>query len=105
MNVHHPGERAPWLIDVTRELDRQREAYGDRSALPDGTGQDTFREMAEQAGQVRRSKAEQGSLAWRHILSEGVFTAFAESDPAKLRGYLVEVAAAAVAWMEALDCR
>lgn len=49
--------------------------------------------------------ASQGRLTWRHILAEEYHEALAETDPAKLRAELVQVAAVAVAWVEAIDRR
>lgn len=43
--------------------------------------------------------------AWRHILDEEVAEALAETDPERLRAELVQVAAVAVQWIEALDRR
>ncbi len=42
---------------------------------------------------------------WTGVLLEEVYEALAESDPAKLRTELVQVAAVAVAWIEAIDRR
>jgi hypothetical protein len=42
---------------------------------------------------------------WLLILLEEVFEALVETDPAKLRAELVQVAAVAVAWIEAIDRR
>lgn len=44
-------------------------------------------------------------MDWLHILREEVAEAFAETDPVALRGELVQVAAVAVAWAEAIDRR
>jgi hypothetical protein len=46
-----------------------------------------------------------GRVTWRHILTEEVYEAFAESDPTKLRAELVQVAAVAVQWIQAIDRR
>ena len=46
-----------------------------------------------------------GNGTWRHILTEEVWEAFAEKDSARLRAELVQVAAAAVNWIEAIDRR
>lgn len=43
--------------------------------------------------------------AWDGILLEEVYEALAESDPAKLRAELIQVAAVAVAWVQAIDRR
>ncbi|MER6951259.1 hypothetical protein ABT294_45315 [Nonomuraea sp. NPDC000554] len=49
--------------------------------------------------------AARGELSWRHILHEEVLEAFAEDDPELLRAELVQVAAVAVKWVQALDRR
>ncbi|GAB2882748.1 hypothetical protein [Streptomyces mayteni] len=43
--------------------------------------------------------------AWDGILLEEVYEALAEEDPAAIRAELVQVAAVAVAWVEAIDRR
>lgn len=43
--------------------------------------------------------------AWDGILLEEVYEAMAEDDPAKLRAELVQVAAVACAWVQAIDRR
>lgn len=45
------------------------------------------------------------NAAWDGILLEEVYEALAESNAAKLRAELVQVAAVAVAWIEAIDRR
>jgi hypothetical protein len=42
---------------------------------------------------------------WEKVLTEEVAEAYAESDVAKLRTELIQVAAVAVAWVEAIDRR
>ena len=44
-----------------------------------------------------------GKVTYRDILLEEVFEALAESNPARLRVELVQVAAVAVAWVEKID--
>lgn len=51
------------------------------------------------------ARTRRGDLGWDGILLEEVFEACAETDPAKIRAELVQVAAVAVAWIEALDRR
>jgi hypothetical protein len=46
-----------------------------------------------------------GHTAWDGVLLEEVYEALAEDDPAKLRTELLQVAAVAVAWIEAIDRR
>jgi hypothetical protein len=45
------------------------------------------------------------NAAWDGILLEEVYEALAEEDPAKIRAELVQVAAVAAAWIEAIDRR
>jgi hypothetical protein len=49
--------------------------------------------------------ARDGTVTWAHILTEEVAEALAERDPATLRVELLQVAAVAVAWVEAIDRR
>ena len=46
-----------------------------------------------------------GSVTFEHILTEEWAEAMAESDPDALRAELVQVAAVAVQWIEAIDIR
>lgn len=46
---------------------------------------------------------ERGRGTWEQILTEEVFEAYAEADPILLRAELIQVAAVAVAWVEAID--
>lgn len=46
-----------------------------------------------------------GKGSWEHILTEEVFEAYAEDDEEALRAELVQVAAVAVSWINAIDRR
>lgn len=54
---------------------------------------------------VNDQLAENGTIGWDSILLEEVFEALAEEDPTMLRTELIQVAAVAVAWVEAVDRR
>jgi hypothetical protein len=100
----------PPLADVfqaiSHERERQDAKWGEQNH-PDGTADhaDYRRVQAE----FRRAQCElaaaSGGLTWRHILDEEVAEAFAESDPVKLRMELIQIAAVAVAWCQAIDRR
>jgi hypothetical protein len=91
------------LDDVQRERVAQDRRWGQQNH-PDGTGRPGSREAADQAR--ARCKANVPiDDNWRDILDEEVAEAFAEVNPAKLRDELVQVAAVAVAWIEAIDRR
>jgi hypothetical protein len=61
------------------------------------------------AATVARERCQQAEAAggadWARVLSEEVSEAFCETDPARLRAELVQVAAVAAAWIEDIDSR
>ena len=71
----------------------------------DGTGWAGSATMARMARAECDNAAAAGVLTWRAILAEEFHEALAESDPAKLRAELVQVAAVAVNWIQAIDYR
>ena len=90
------------LEAVADERVRQRAKWGVQ-VLPNGTGGPGARAVAEWARQDCQSAAAAGRVTWADVLEEEVAEAFAESDPVRLRAELVQVAAVAVQWIEALD--
>lgn len=90
--------------DVIHERQRQHARFGWQSH-PDGTGGGPARAACIAAQQRCDALAASGMLTWQAILAEEVAEAFAESDPERLRAELVQVAAVAVQWVEALDRR
>lgn len=93
------------LDDVAAERDRQRSKWGQQT-LPDGTGGEPWDQIERDTARQRCDQAMQaGQLQWRHVLEEEVAEALAETDPTALRAELVQVAAVAVQWVEALDRR
>lgn len=92
------------LTDVAEERLDQRRRHGTQY-LPDGTGE-AWDDVEREAAQHRCDVASRsGAVSWRLVLEEEVAEAFAETDPAALRAELVQVAAVAVQWIEALDRR
>lgn len=93
------------LDDVLAERGRQHARWGQQD-LPDGTGVSghdvLWRELAQR---TCREAAAAGLLDYRTILAEEVAEAFAESDPARLRAELVQIAAVCVQWLEAIARR
>jgi len=107
--------------DVRAERARQDQKWGEQNH-PDGTGATTYplngdhhdlyataeswaEELATWSQTETDHAARTGTVSWRHILLEEVFEALAEDDPAKLRAELVQVAAVAQQWAEAIDRR
>ncbi|WP_433509089.1 NUDIX hydrolase [Nonomuraea sp. CA-143628] len=99
-----PGSLAVVLGDVAAERAAQDAKWGIQ-AIPDGTGAEGAVAEADRARQETEEAARHGELTWRHILREEVLEAFAESDPEALRTELIQVAAVAVKWAQALDRR
>ena len=92
------------LRAVAAERERQKAIHGQQN-LPDGTG-DPWDEAERDAARVRCDRATLGgSLTWRHVLEEEMAEAMAETDATALREELLQVAAVAVQWVEALDRR
>lgn len=92
------------LDAVLTERVRQDETHGEQN-LPDDTGL-PYSGHVRACAQADYDTAEQeGRPTWRLILQEEVAEAFAETDPARLRAELVQVAAVAVQWIEAIDRR
>jgi hypothetical protein len=90
------------LEDVAAERRRQMDAHGVQ-ILPDGTGEPDAAVARDVAQFLCDRATEAGRLTWRDILREEVYEAFAESDRTRLREELIQVAAVAVQWVEALD--
>ena len=80
---------------------------------PDGTGPNVVSvifpsDMAVRAKYARDicdNEHRNGRGNWMQILEEEVSEAFAEDDPQVLRRELIQVAAVATAWVEAIDRR
>lgn len=110
------------LREVDDERTRQDEKWGEQNH-PDGTGNHvallhglelskrpgqvavTMGTLAYTARQVTDSAARAGVLTWADILLEEVGEAFAEANPRALRAELIQVAAVAVQWVQAIDRR
>lgn len=106
------------LAEVADERVRQDAKWGEQNH-PDGTGTNWVDQIrpafgwngseAEHAAKLARvdcqRAARRGDVTWLRILREEVAEAFAETEPAALRAELIQVAAVAVAWAEAIDRR
>jgi hypothetical protein len=92
------------LDEVYTERVTQNTKWGEQNH-PDGTGGPSRVADADGMRQWTNMQAAEKTLAWIDILEEEVAEALAETDPAKLRAELVQVAAVAAAWIEAIDRR
>lgn len=90
------------LAEVLGERRRQDAKWGEQNH-PDGTGRYGDKFAAVEARKICDAASGDGSLTYRDILREEVAEAFAESDPAKLRAELIQVAAVCMQWVEKLD--
>ena len=92
------------LGEVAAERRRQ-EAKFPNQQLPDGTGAEGLRMYADLARATCEQAASDGTLTWWDVLHEEWAEAGAEGDEAQLRAELIQVAAVAVRWIEAIDRR
>lgn len=103
------------LSEVRLERLRQDGIWGEQNH-PDGTGVFAAKEMlsaldhpvftpSEGARRLNQEAIDADRLTWAHILLEEVCEALEERDPERLGEELVQVAAVAVAWREAISRR
>lgn len=92
------------LGDVLLERKRQDQKFGEQGHRADGTSQ-IYINGANNARFECDFAEKRGGASWRHIMTEEVCEAFAETDAKALRAELVQVAAVACAWIEAIDTR
>lgn len=92
------------LNEVYAERARQDDKWGEQNHR-DGTGDRRWRDAANHVRGEVDDDARYRRTTWNGVLREELFEALAESDPARLRAELVQVAAVAVAWVEAIDRR
>jgi hypothetical protein len=92
--------------DVVVERVRQIMKFPkEQRGLPDGTGVQGYKTMAEIAKLSCDRAQREGRLTHAHLLEEEAYEALAEDDPVKLREELVQVAAVAFKWIAELDRR
>jgi hypothetical protein len=91
------------LAEIRAERGRQDAKWGEQNH-PDGTGAQFANRAAYERIRTETAAAD-GALTFRHVLAEEVAEAYAESDPDRLRAELVQVAATAVCWIQAIDRR
>jgi hypothetical protein len=91
------------LGEVAVERARQDARWGEQSHA-DGTNLDNA-EWRDHSRDLTQRAADEGRVTWAHILQEEFVEALAEVEPARIRAELIQVAAVAVAWAEAIDRR
>jgi hypothetical protein len=97
----------PGLAKFAEELDaerfRQLQKFGDQRHR-DGTSIGNA-SWADEANAQCQHATDEDCLTWGHILYEEFTEVMAETDPAKLRAELIQVAAVCAAWVSDLDRR
>lgn len=92
------------LAEVASERRRQDDKFGEQNHRDGADGANSL--VCGQLAEVMRDANEdRESRSWTAILLEEAYEAGAETDPARIRAELVQVAAVAVAWIEAIDRR
>jgi hypothetical protein len=92
------------LNEVYQERRRQDDQWGVQDH-PDGTALRNHIDAAQAKIECEEARRIYGVPTWMHILQEEAYEAFAEEEPAQIRAELIQVAAVAVAWIEAIDRR
>lgn len=90
------------LFEVFNERRRQEKKWGEQNH-PDGSGGREWELAARVAKRDCDTEHKEGKGTFLSILKEEVFEAFAEKDPLLLRAELIQVAAVACNWVEAID--
>jgi len=112
------SNRSDILVEIDEERDRQDLKWGEQNH-PDGTGINWVNQITPVFGWKDNASEHTAMLAklltnraasrnqetWLNILLEEVAEAFAETDLDKLRTELIQVAAVAAQWVEAIDRR
>lgn len=93
------------LEEVSDERARQDELWGEQNH-PSSFGGNAIRNATREANrwkEINSARVSQDTLTWDGILLEEVYEALAEESPERRRQELLQVAAVAVAEIEAID--
>jgi DNA-binding CsgD family transcriptional regulator len=99
------------LIEIGRERGAQNFKWGAPKDVPDGTGPEvrfhglTYAELRDAMQETVDTRGAAGQSLMAPVLLEEVFEALAESDQARLREELIQVAAVAAKWVQIIDER
>lgn len=93
------------LNDIVHEQQAQVDTWGVQDHL-DGITNLALAKAARDAAKARCDRhAREGAVTWKDILLEEVFEALAEEDPELLKAELIQVAAVAASWADAIERR
>lgn len=98
------------FLAIEQALDRVRLArkaqmhhFGQGELWDDGTGSAEFAQLYGEQRRENTRARNMGQLTWRHVIMADVFSALAEPNPDVLRAKVANLAATAIAWVEALE--
>lgn len=89
------------IADIVNERHRQLQLWGTQH-WPNGTSK-TWDQLRKEVTRQTDKATKDKRLTWQLILWEEVLEVFSETNPTNLRQELVQVAAVALQWIEALD--
>jgi len=89
---------------IVSERRRQDEKHGFPIHRIDGSSND-YENRSIEAHRLTDLHTREDRLTWADVLLEEVYEALAEENPDKLRAELIQVAASAMKWIEAIDLR
>lgn len=106
------------MEEISAERDRQDKKWGEQNH-PDGTGinwidqiipafgwkENASEHAADLSKHATNRAARMDKVTWLQIIREEVAEAFAETDVDNLRTELIQIAAVATQWVEAIDRR
>ena len=98
------AKRLPVYMEINNERERQIEKYGEQNHPMHKTTVFTAEAIKELSREIK-SVNDREDASWLTILIEEIYEAFAETEPEKQRGEMVQVAAVAVQIIEYLDRR
>ena len=89
------------MLEAVRQEQERQDAKWGQQDHPNGTGEN-WRPQADAAREACACAFASGEGSWLFILLEEVAEAFAEEDETRLEEELLQVAAVAVQWVEAI---
>lgn len=89
---------------VADEIARQVDLWGEQNH-PDGTGLSGDTRRSANFKALMKVLASSDQMTWRDILYEEMLEVCDATDPQELKTELIQVAAVAVSWVEAIDRR
>lgn len=98
---------APRIESVTavlQEMQKQNDRFGEQNHK-DGTCPKAYYRNLTDCRYFNQEAVKRNDLSWKLILEEEVLEAFCETDPQRLQEELVQIAAVAMQWCEAIKRR